>query len=89
MLSILLRRRREPSKVPFYIVGGVLAVWAVVLAAHRPAPAPSSPTTSAGSAASSAISSLLMVVLRIGAAILTDPVDAPASEASRRGHRGY
>jgi hypothetical protein len=29
----LLLAAAEPSKVPFYIAGGVLAVWAVVLAA--------------------------------------------------------
>ena len=32
MLTLLLAAA-EPSKVPFYIAGGVLAVWAVVLAA--------------------------------------------------------
>lgn len=31
MLTLLLAAA-EPSKVPFYIAGGVLAVWAVVLA---------------------------------------------------------
>jgi hypothetical protein len=32
MLTLLLAAA-EPSKVPFYIAGGVLAVWAVVLSA--------------------------------------------------------
>ena len=32
MLTLLLAAS-EPSKVPFYIAGGVLAVWAVTLAA--------------------------------------------------------
>ncbi len=31
MLQLLIAAA-EPSKVPFYIVGGALAVWAVVLA---------------------------------------------------------
>jgi hypothetical protein len=31
MLTLLLAAD-EPSKVPFYIAGGVLAIWAVVLA---------------------------------------------------------
>ena len=36
----LVQAAGEPSKVPFYIAGGVLALWAVVLAAvglNRPA----------------------------------------------------
>jgi hypothetical protein len=32
MLTLLLAAAHEPSKVPFYIAGGVLAGWAVVLA---------------------------------------------------------
>jgi hypothetical protein len=32
VLNALILAAEEPSKVPFYIAGGVLAVWAVVLA---------------------------------------------------------
>ena len=32
-MSTLLLAAAEPSKVPFYIAGGLLAVWAVVLSA--------------------------------------------------------
>jgi hypothetical protein len=32
VLSALFLAASEPSKVPFYIAGGVLAVWAVALA---------------------------------------------------------
>ena len=33
MLALLLFAAGEPSKVPFFIAGGVLAGWAVLLAA--------------------------------------------------------
>jgi hypothetical protein len=33
VLTLLLAAAEEPSKVPFYFAGGVLATWAVVLAA--------------------------------------------------------
>ncbi len=32
MLNALILAASEPSKVPFYVAGGVLALWAVVLA---------------------------------------------------------
>ncbi len=32
-MSALLLAASEPSKVPFYIAGGALAAWAVILAA--------------------------------------------------------
>ena len=32
-MSTLLLAASEPSKVPFFIAGGALAVWAVILAA--------------------------------------------------------
>jgi hypothetical protein len=32
VLNVLIAAADEPSKVPFYIAGGVLAGWAVVLA---------------------------------------------------------
>ena len=32
-MSLLLLAASEPDKVPFYIAGGALALWAVILAA--------------------------------------------------------
>jgi hypothetical protein len=66
---MLLLAASEPSKVPFYIAGGVLALWAVILAAiglRRP----SFPGGPAGQRGVIAIS-LALVVIAIGAAILT------------------
>jgi hypothetical protein len=61
----------EPSKVPFYIAGGVLAGWAVLLASiglNRP----SFPFNVRGQRGVIAIS-LLLAVLAIAMAIVTDP----------------
>ena len=61
----------EPSKVPFYIAGGVLAVWAVVLSAiglTRPA----FPFSVTGQRAVILLS-LLVAVVAIAMAIGTDP----------------
>ena len=68
-MSTLLLAASVPSKVPFYIAGGVLALWAVVLAAIG-LRQPSFPGGSAGQRGVIAIS-LLLVVIAIGAAILT------------------
>jgi hypothetical protein len=68
-MSILIPLAAESSKVPFYILGGALAVWAVVLAGiglNRPG----FPGDERGARGVMAIS-LVMVVLAIGAAILT------------------
>ncbi len=61
----------EPSKVPFYIAGGVLALYAVVLSVIG-ITQPSFPYNARGSRAVMVLS-LVLVVLAIGAAILTDP----------------
>lgn len=68
-MSTLLLAASEPSKAPFYIAGGVLALWAVVLAAIG-LRQPSFPGGAAGQRGVIAIS-LVLVVIAIGAAILT------------------
>ena len=68
-MSTLLLAASVPSKVPFYIAGGVLALWAVVLAAIG-LRQPSFPGGSAGQRGVIAIS-LGLVVIAIGTAILT------------------
>jgi hypothetical protein len=68
-VTTLLLAASEPSKVPFYIAGGVLALWAVVLAAIG-LRQPSFPGGASGQRGVIAIS-LLLVVIAIGAAILT------------------
>jgi hypothetical protein len=60
----------EPSKVPFYIAGGLFAVWAVVLATAG-LTRPSFPFGPTGQRAVIAIS-LLLAVLAIAMAIVTD-----------------
>jgi hypothetical protein len=61
----------EPSKVPFYIAGGVLASWAVVLA-WIGLTRPSFPFDVRGQRRVIAIS-LLLAALAIALAIATDP----------------
>ncbi len=68
-MTTLLLAASAPSKVPFYIAGGVLALWAVVLAAIG-LRQPSFPGGASGQRGVIAIS-LLFVVIAIGAAILT------------------
>jgi hypothetical protein len=70
MVSILLAAS-EPSKVPFYIAGLLLAGWAVVLAGIG-LTRPEFPYNVRGQRAVVAIS-FVFVVLALGAAILTDP----------------
>jgi hypothetical protein len=57
----------EPSKVPFYFAGGVLALWAVVLASLG-LTRPSFPYNERGQRGVIAIT-LVLVVIAIGAAI--------------------
>jgi hypothetical protein len=67
----LLLAASEPSKTPFYIAGAALALWAVVLAAiglSRPA----FPYNAAGQRGVIGITAVL-VVIALGAAILTSP----------------
>jgi hypothetical protein len=59
----------EPSKVPFYIAGGVFAVWAVVLAAVG-INSPTFPGSDRGARAVMGVSFVLMAVT-IAMAIIT------------------
>jgi hypothetical protein len=61
----------EPSKVPFFIAGGVLVVWAVALSALG-LTRPEFPYSPRGARAVMALSFLLMVVAMV-AAVATDP----------------
>jgi heme A synthase len=70
MLTVLLAAA-EPSKVPFYIAGGVLALWAVVLAAIGLS-RPQFPNGAGGQRGVIGISFVLMVIA-IAAGILTSP----------------
>ena len=68
MLTTLLAAA-EPSKVPFYIAGGALAAWAVVLAGMG-LTRPAFPFGAEGQRAVMAIS-VLLAALAIGTAIAT------------------
>ena len=61
----------EPSKVPFYIAGGLLAVWAVVLAGLGLS-RPSFPYGESGARRVMGLS-FVLIVIAIAAAVLTDP----------------
>jgi hypothetical protein len=65
----------EPSKVPFYIGGGLLALWAVVLAGLG-LTRPSFPYSNRG-ARGVILISLVLAAVAIGTAIGTDPSLAP------------
>jgi hypothetical protein len=69
MLSLLIVATDEPSKVPFYIAGGVLAVWAVVLAGVG-LRSPRFPGGEGGARGVMALSGVLMV-LAMAMAIVT------------------
>jgi hypothetical protein len=69
MSSLLLLAADETSKVPFYILGGVLVVWALILALiglNRP----QFPGSKQGERGVIALT-LVLAILAIGAAILT------------------
>jgi hypothetical protein len=69
VLNALIIAAGEPSKVPFYLAGGVLAIWAVVLAAlglTRPA----FPYNVRGERGVIAIS-FVLVVIAIAMAVVT------------------
>ncbi len=61
----------EPSKVPFYVAGGILAVWAVVLAGVG-LTQPEFPFGDRGQRGVVGLS-FVLIVIAIAAAILTDP----------------
>jgi hypothetical protein len=69
VLSLLLAAS-EPSKVPFYFAGGILAAWAVVLAALG-LTRPSFPYNARGQRGVVMIS-FVLVVIAIAMAIVTD-----------------
>jgi hypothetical protein len=69
-MSPLLIAAAESSKVPFFICGGLLAVWAVILAALGLS-RPTFPGNSTGQRGIVAISFVLMLIA-IAAAVLTD-----------------
>jgi hypothetical protein len=70
VLSLLIAAA-EPSRVPFYIAGALLAVWAVVLSTIG-LTRPSFPYGAAGQRAVIVIS-LLFAAAAIATAIVTDP----------------
>jgi hypothetical protein len=67
--QLLVVAASEPSKVPFFICGGALAVWAVLLAGIGLS-RPEFPNNEAGQRGVIGIS-FVLIVLAIGAAILT------------------
>jgi hypothetical protein len=68
MLSALIAAA-EPSKVPFYLAGGVLALWAVVLAGIG-LTRPSFPYSDRGARGVIAVS-FALVVIAIAMAVVT------------------
>lgn len=68
MITLLLAAS-EPSKIPFYICGGLLVVWAVVLAGVG-ITRPGFPYHARGARGVMAISALLMV-LAMGTGVIT------------------
>ncbi len=70
MLSLFLAAA-EPSKVPFYIAGSLLAVWAVVLAGIG-LTQPEFPGGDRGARGVMTIS-LVLILAAILTAVLTDP----------------
>jgi hypothetical protein len=70
MLSFVIAAA-EPSKVPFYIAGAALSVWAVVLAGIG-LTQPAFPGNERGARGVMTIS-VVLIVITILAGILTDP----------------
>jgi hypothetical protein len=69
MSLLLLTAADKPSKVPFFIIGGALAVYAVILATIG-IQRPQFPGGASGQRGVIALT-LVLVVLAVGAAILT------------------
>jgi hypothetical protein len=61
----------EPSRVPFFIAGGVLVIWAVVLSAIG-LTRPEFPYNARGARAVMLLS-FVFVIITLAAAIATDP----------------
>jgi hypothetical protein len=70
-VSVLLLAASVPSKVPFFIAGGVLALWAVVLAGIG-LRQPDFPYSNRGARGVIALS-FVLVAIAMAAGILTDP----------------
>lgn len=70
-MSVLLLAASVPSKVPFFIAGGVLALWAVVLAGIG-LRQPDFPYSNRGARGVIALS-FVLVAIAMAAGILTDP----------------
>ena len=70
MVIAVLSSAAEPSKVPFYIAGGALVIWAVGLSAVGLA-RPSFPINARGERAVMLVS-LALVAVAIAMAIVTD-----------------
>ncbi len=68
MLAVLFAAT-EPSKVPFYIAGGLLAVWAVVLAGIGLS-RPEFPYSDRGARGVMALS-FVLIVIAIGAGVIS------------------
>jgi plastocyanin len=69
----------EKSKVPFYIAGGVLVAWALIVSLGLGLRRPDFPGTQAGQRAVMAISALL-VLITLTAAVLTSGTPAKTGE---------
>ena len=78
---LLITAADEPSKVPFFIIGGALAIWAVILATIGLS-RPSFPSNRAGQRGVIALTAVL-VVIAIGAAILTVLTARPPARQGR------
>lgn len=70
----------EKSKVPFYIAGGALALWAIVISVVVGLRRPDFPSNAAGQRAVMGISALL-VALAAGTAVATSGGESTASAA--------
>jgi hypothetical protein len=68
VLAVLAAEHAEPSKAPFYIVGGALALWAVVLAAAGLS-RPEFPGSEAASRGVMAFSTVLVIAAMVAAVI--------------------
>jgi plastocyanin len=75
----------EKSKVPFYIAGGVLILWALIISMGLGMRRPDFPSTQKGERVIIGVS-LLLVVVTAAAAVLTASVPEKASASSSPNH---